>query len=135
MGREAELALIAGTRRVRLWTRLSSLVLAGGALVLAGAGGLVGAALAGLVVEANLSLLVLVMDRAPQWRGTSLKGTLARFFLAFAATALACFLVVHFQWGRPLAFLAGLLAPILGLALALISIAVSPLKTKTDHDR
>jgi hypothetical protein len=87
------------------------------------------------VAEANLSLLVLTLDRAPHWRGQSLKGTLLRFYLAFAATALICFLAVVFRWGQPLAFLAGLLSPIPGLGLALITFAVSPPQAGPDHDR
>jgi len=120
----------AGARRVRLWTRLTALALAVAAWHLGGAEGLIGAVLGILVVEANLGLLVLVLDRAPQWSGQSLRGTLARFYLAFLATALVCFLVVRFHWGHPLAFLAGLLAPVPGLVLGLISFAFSPLIKK-----
>ncbi|MDR2725375.1 MAG: hypothetical protein LBC90_04785 [Candidatus Adiutrix sp.] len=116
----------AGARRVRLWTRLSALVLTAAAWRLAGDGGLAGAALGALVVEVNLSLLVLLLDRAPQWQGRSLRGTLARFYLSFLGTALVCFLIIHFHLGHPLAFLAGLLAPVPGLALALISFTISP---------
>jgi hypothetical protein len=124
----------AGVRRVRLWTRLTALALAGTALALGGVWALAGAVLGGAVVEANLSLLVLVMDRASRWPGRALTGTLARFYLAFAATALVCFLVVRFQWGHPLAFLAGLLSPVPGLVLGLISCAVSPPQAGPDHD-
>ena len=124
-----------GARRVRLWTRLSALALAGAAWALAGPEGLLGAILGGLVLEVNLSLLVRTLDRTAQWRGQSLKGTLLRFYLAFMATALVCFLVIRFQWGAPLAFLAGLLALVPGLGLALISFAVSPLTARPDHDR
>ena len=123
----------AGARRVRLWTRLTALTLVGAAWRLGGAEGLIGAVLGALVVEANLGLLVLILDRAPQWRGQSLKGTLARFYLSFLATSLVCFLVIRFHWGHPLAFLAGLLTLVPGLALALISFTVSPLRGP-DHD-
>jgi hypothetical protein len=128
MSHESEIG--AGARRVRLWTRLTALALAGAAWAWVGAEGLTGAALGGLVAEANLCLLVLALDRSPQWRGQSLKGTLARFYLAFAATALVCFLVIRFHWGHPLAFLAGLLSPVPGLALALISFTISPPKAR-----
>jgi len=124
----------AGARRVRLWTRLTALALAVASWHLGGAEGLLGAALGVLVVEANLYLLILLLDRAPQWQGRSLRGTLARFYLSFLATALVCFLVIRFHWGHPLAFLAGLLAPVPGLALALLSFTVSPLKARPDHD-
>jgi len=134
MGKETEVAPGAVARRVRLWARLTALALAGGAYGLGGIEGLMGAALGGLVVEANLSLLVLTLDRALQWRGPSLKGTLVYFYLAFAATALICFLVIRFRLGLPLAFLAGLLTPGSGLVLAWISLTVSPLKAKPDHD-
>ena len=134
MSSGSEIAPGAGARRVRLCTRLAALALAGAALALGGAGGLAGAVLGGLLVEANLSLLVLTLDRAPEWRGRSLQGTLARFYLAFTATALVCFLAVRFHWGHPLAFLAGLLSLIPGLALALISFTVSPPKAGPGHD-
>ena len=135
MSSASEISPGAGARRVRLFTRLTALALAGAALARGGAEGLIGAALGGLVVEANLSLLVLTLDQASQWRGRSLGGTLARFYLAFAVTALVCFLVIRFRWGQPLAFLAGLLSLLPGLALALVSFAVSPPKAGPDHDR
>ena len=135
MSQTSEISPGAGARRLRLWTRLTSLGLAGAALALGGPKGLIGAILGGLLVEANLSLLVLTLDQAPEWRGRSLQGTLARFYLAFAATALICFLAVRFHWGNPLAFLAGILSPIPGLALALISFAVSPSQARPDYDR
>jgi len=135
MSHASEITPAAGARRVRLGTRLAALALAGAALALGGAGGLAGALLGGLLVEANLSLLVLTLDRASEWRGQSLQGTLARFYLAFVLTALVCFLVVRFHWGQPLAFLAGLLSLIPGLALALLSFALSPPKAEPGHDR
>jgi hypothetical protein len=135
MSQEGKFSLGAGARRLRFWTRLIALVLAGVSLALGGGHGLAGALLGGLLVEANLSLLVLTLDRAPQWSGQSLQGTLTRFYLSFAATALVCFLVIRFHWGHPLAFLAVLLAPVPGLALALISLTVSPPKARPDHDR
>jgi hypothetical protein len=118
----------AAARRVRTWTRLSALALAGAAFYLGGTFGLTGAVIGGLLAEANLGLLVLTLDRAPRWRGQSIKGTLFRFYLAFAAPACSCFLAVHFSWGHPLAFLAGVMSPMAGLALALLSFAVWPLK-------
>jgi hypothetical protein len=124
----------AGARRVRLWARLSALALAVTAGVLGGAWPLAGAVLGGLAAEINLSLLVLALDRAARWRGRSLKGTLARFYLIFLATALLCFFAVRFQWGHPLAFLAGLLSPVPGLILGLISFAVSPPKAGPGHE-
>jgi hypothetical protein len=124
----------AGARRVRLWARLSALAMAGTAGVLGGAWPLAGAVLGGLAAEANLSILVRALDRAAQWRGRSLKGTLARFYLTFLATALICFLVVRFHWGHPLAFLAGLMSPVPGLILGLISFAVSPPKAGPGHE-
>ena len=130
-----EIEAAAGARRVRLCTRLSALALAGAALALGGPPGLLGAVLGGLAAEANLSLLVLALDRAPRWRGQSLRGTLAGFYLAFAATALFCFLVIRFQWGSSPAFLAGLLTPVPGLGLALISFAVRPPKARPNLDR
>jgi len=115
-----------GARRVRLWTRLTALVMAGTAWALGGAWTLAGAVLGALAAEANLSLLVLALDRASRWQGRSIKGTLACFYLVFMATALGCFLVIRGQWGHPLAFLAGLLSPVPGLILGLLSFAVSP---------
>jgi len=135
MTKKNEITPMAGARRLRFWTRLTLPVLTGVALALGGAGGLFGAILGGLLVEANLSLLVLTLDRAHEWRGQSLQGTLVRFYLAFAATALVCFLAVRFQWGHPLAFLAALLSPVPSSALALISLTVSPPKAGPDHDR
>jgi hypothetical protein len=124
-----------GARRVRLWSRIAALSLAATVGALGGAWPLAGAVLGGLAAEANLSLLVLALDRAPRWQGRSLKGTLARFYLTFMGTALVCFLVVRFQWGHPLAFLAGLLSPVPGLVLGLISFAVSPPKAGPGHER
>lgn len=135
MSQKTEKDHAAGARRVRFWTRLTALALAGAAWAfLGGAWGLAGAVLGGLAAEVNLSLLVLALERAAKWRGQSLKGTLARFYLTFLATALVCFLVIRFQWGHPLAFLAGLLSPVPGLVLGLLSLAVSPPKAGPGHE-
>jgi hypothetical protein len=80
-----------------------------------------GAALGWLVVELNLDLLLLALRRAPHWPGRALKPFLFRFYLAFGATALVCFLAIRQAWGHPLAFLLGLLSFFFGLGLALIS--------------
>lgn len=121
-----EISAVAGARRVRLWARLAALALAGTAWALGGAWALSGAFLGALAAEVNLSLLVLALERAVRWQGRSLKGTLARFYLIFALTALVCFLVVRCRWGHPLAFLAGLLCPVPGLVLGLASFIVVP---------
>ena len=122
----SEISPVAGVRRVRLWTRLAALALAGTAWTQAGAWALAGAVLGALAADINLGLLVLALERASRWQGRSLKGTLARFYLIFLLTALSCFLVVRFRWGHPLAFLAGLLCPIPGLILGLLSFLISP---------
>ncbi|MGL4209230.1 MAG: hypothetical protein ACRCTY_07560, partial [Candidatus Adiutrix sp.] len=62
--------------------------------------------------------------------GTSLAPTLFRFYLLFAATALACVVVIKFQWGHPLAFLAGLLSLALGLGFGLISLIFWPIPSQ-----
>jgi len=121
-----EIPPVVGARRVRFWARLAALALAVTAWTLGGDWALTGAVLGALAAEVNLSLLVRALERASQWQGRSLKGTLARFYLIFAVTALLCVLVVRCQWGHPLAFLAGLLCPVPGLVLALLSFAVSP---------
>ena len=115
-------------RRVRFWARATALVLALAGWGLGGPDGLAGVLWGGLVVELNLSLLVRTLARAPAWRGTSLKGTLASFYLAFAATALVCLLVIRQQWGAPPAFLAGLMSGFAGLVLALAGSGFGRLK-------
>ena len=115
---------VAGTKRVRLWARLAGLVLAAASVALGGPFWLLGAFLGWLVVEINLSLLVRALAQAAQWRGRSLWPTLGRFYLAFAGTAAACFLIISNGWGEPLAFLMGLLSFFFGLVLGLVSLAV-----------
>jgi len=122
----SEITPVVGARRVRLWARLAALALAGAAWVQGGSWALAGAILGALAADINLSLLVRALERASKWQGRSLKGTLARFYLIFMLTALGCFLVIRCHWGHPLAFLAGLLCPVPGLVLGLLSFAVSP---------
>lgn len=120
---------VAGARRVRLGARLSGLALAAGCAFFGGddwAAWLLGAVLGALVVEANLSLLVRALARANKWRGRSLWPTLLIFYLAFAATAMICVLVIRNGWGQPLAFLTGLFSFLTGLVTGLVSLAVKP---------
>ena len=84
-----------------------------------------GAIWGGGLVEANLSLLTRVADRAPTWRGQAIKGTLTGFYLAFLVTVLVSWLIVSRRWGHPLAFLLGLSSFFFGLLLALLSFALT----------
>jgi hypothetical protein len=119
---------------VRLWARSAALALAGAGGLLGGPDWLAGALWGGGLVEINLSLLLRFLNRAPDWRGRSLKGTLAGFYLAFAATALVCWLVIRQHWGHPLAFLLGLLSGFIGLSLALLTGALTRSSKKAAAD-
>lgn len=118
---------VAGAVRVRGCARLAALLIAALCAVLGGPprlGWLLGALLGGLVVEINLSLLVRMLVRSPNWRGRSLWPTILRYYLAFGFTIIVCVVVVRNHWGQPLAFLLGLLSFFIGLALGLLSLAV-----------
>ena len=115
---------VAGARRIRTCARLAGLGLAAASFAVGGPHWLLGAVLGWLVVEINLSLMVRALARSADWRGRSLKPTLIRFYLAFGATGLVCFLIIKNGWGQPLAFLLGLLSFFLGLSLGLISLAL-----------
>ena len=115
---------VAGARRIRACARLAGLGLAAACFAVGGSHWLLGAVLGWLVVEINLSLMVRTLTRSADWRGRSLRPTLIRFYLAFGATGLACFLIIRNGWGQPLAFLLGLLSFFLGLSLGLISLAL-----------
>lgn len=116
--------LIAGARRLRRGARLWTAAVAVVCGFMDGLPWFVGALLGGLVVEANLGLLLRFLSRAAEWRGTSIWPALIRFYFFFGATAVVCFLIIRNQWGHPLAFLLGLLSFFAGLVLALISLAV-----------
>ncbi len=119
-------AFLAACKRVRRSVRLA----AGLAVLLSwGWGGRFwawGALLGAFLVEINMGLLWRLLQNAHQWRGPGLRPTLTRFYLAFGATALACFLIIRNHWGHPVGFLLGLFSFVLGLALALVSLAARP---------
>lgn len=81
---------------------------------------LLGAALGWLLVEVNLWLLKVAVVRLAASQGSSLKAVLAKFYLAFGATALTCFLVVRFDLGHPLAFTGALLGLLPALMLVIL---------------
>lgn len=116
--------IIAGSRRVRGFARLTGLLLAVAGWVVGGREWMIGALVGWLVVEINLGLLIWTLVRAPQWRGRSLWPTLISFYLVFGATAAACLVIIRNHWGHPLAFLLGLLTFFTGLILAIISFII-----------
>ncbi len=120
--------LLKAAQRVRLCVRLMGAALILACLERGGAFWAWGAFFGLVIVEINLHLLGSFLKAASMWRGSGLRPTLTRFYLAFGLTALACFLVVRNEWGHPAGFLIGLLSFALGLLAALLSLAAFPVK-------
>ncbi|MDR2141951.1 MAG: hypothetical protein LBR11_09230 [Deltaproteobacteria bacterium] len=105
---------------VRLCLVLASLAVVVSS-ILAGASGLVGSLLGGGLVLANVLLLRrAVVNSRPGRLPYSIWWTILKFYLVFGASIVICVVVVKFQLGSPLAFLAGLSAFFLGLVGVLI---------------
>lgn len=121
-------ALLASAQRVRTGARLAGALIIVLCFALGGKIWAWGAWMGAFLVEINLGFLYRFLQRAQDWSGTGLRPTLFRFYLAFGATALLCFLVIRNQWGHPLGFLLGLLSFAVGLGAGLISLTVRPVK-------
>ncbi|MDR1922234.1 MAG: ATP synthase subunit I [Candidatus Adiutrix sp.] len=117
-------ALLASFQRLLAAVRLCACVAIMACWLGGGAQWFQGAFLGGLTVEVNLRFMRRMARNSPGWRGTSLAPTLVRFYLLFGVTALSCFVIVKYEAGHPLAFLAGLSSFFGGLVLGLISLAL-----------
>ena len=76
-----------------------------------------------LLVEINLDIFIWSLEKNQKQKvpQASLKGTLVKFYILMALTALACFFFIKFNLGHPFAFLAGLSTFFLGLVSTILA--------------
>jgi hypothetical protein len=88
-----------------------------------------GALAGGVLLEANLTLLIsMIRGSKPGRLAVPLWITVVKFNLAFLGTMAACLAVVKFRLGHPLAFLLALMALLPSMALGLIAYSRSRAK-------
>lgn len=104
-------------KRIEISTCILSVVTAGGAWVLFDASAALGVFLGGLIVILSFQVLKWQLRRAFMTPGrVPRKGrVLLSCYLRFLATLLSVFLVIHFGWADPVAFLVGLSVVVLSI--------------------